>query len=73
MEAAAMRSVWRRILFAMGKLKNKGKKAAVAMKVMKKAMKRPAREGSSEKAMKAMKKARKWRWELLSCLYFEVS
>lgn len=43
----------------MGKLKDKGKKAAVAMKEMKKAMKRPAREGSNEKAMKAMKKARK--------------
>ena len=53
MEAAAIVA---RILFAMGKLKDKGKKAAVAMK---KAMKRPAQEGSNEKAMKAMKKARK--------------
>mgnify|MGYP005727774597 CR=1 FL=1 len=54
-----MRSAWRRILFAMGKLKDKGKKAAVAMKVMKKAMKRPASKGSNEKAMKVMKTPRK--------------
>ena len=56
MEAAALRRVWRKILFAIGKLNQKGNKAA-AMKAMKasgmKAMKK------APVAMKVMKKAMK--------------
>ena len=55
MEAAAIRSVWRRILFAIGKLNQKGKKAA-ASKVKAAAMKK-APAAMKKKAMKAPMKA----------------